>query len=113
MVGLFAYPMLYYAVSGLKIGYIEVLVISQIFCTTFSYATNKFLVFKTVGNYMAEYIKFISFHGVYFLMNIVGLWILVEKFNLSPAWTQFGLAGLIIITSYIWHSKITFKHRAT
>lgn len=111
LVGLFAYPVLFFALKSFGVGYLYVLVISQVLCISFSYLTNKFFVFKTQGNYSREILKFISFHGIYFVINVVVLWVLVDQMRFSPVWSQLGFAGLVIITSYIWHSKITFMHR--
>lgn len=66
-VGLAAFPVLYYLLSGAALGYLTVLSISQIICICFAYLTNKFLVFKTAGNYVGEYLQFITFHLVYFV----------------------------------------------
>lgn len=111
LVGLLAYPLLFFSLKPLGLGYLRVLVISQLLCTTFSYLTNKFFVFKTQGNYSKEFLKFVSFHGIYFVMNLVVLWLLVDQMAFSPVWSQLGFASLVIVTSYIWHSKITFMHR--
>lgn len=111
LVGLFAYPFLFFALKPFMVGYLLVLVISQLFCTSFAYLTNKFFVFKTKGNYSSEFLRFISFHGIYFLINVAVLWLLVDQMALSPVWSQLGFASLVIFTSYIWHSKITFMHR--
>jgi putative flippase GtrA len=111
IVGLAAYPFLYYFLRPLGLGYLAVLAVSQVLCICFSYLTNKFLVFKTKGNYVREYCKFVLFHLTYFAVNVAVLGLLVEQFALSPVWSQLGFAGLVIITSYLWHSKITFAHR--
>lgn len=111
LVGLFAYPVLFFALKSFEVGYLKILVISQVVCIAFSYLTNKFFVFKTKGNFSREILKFVSFHGIYFVINVVVLWLLVDQIKLSPVWSQLGFAGLVIVTSYIWHSKITFKHK--
>lgn len=110
LVGLAAYPVLYFALGWLALDYIVILAICQVFCICFAYLTHKFFVFKTQGNYVREYLRFITFHLVLFGVNVVVLRFLVERLTLSPVWSQLGFALLVVITSYLWHSRITFSH---
>jgi putative flippase GtrA len=106
--GLVTYPVLYLLMTPLRVHYLVILAISQAVCVTFAFLTNKFLVFRTSGNYLSEYGKFITFHLSYFLVNLVVLPILVEFFGMNPIWAQTLFAVLVIVSSYFWHSRITF-----
>lgn len=108
-VGLAVYPTLFIYTGHLKLHYLTVLAISQLICITFSFLTNKFLVFRTSGNYLLESGKFLSFHLSYFLVNLATLPALVEFAGMKPVWAQTLFAVLVIITSYFWHSRITFS----
>ena len=108
-IGLAVFPILYFSTAPLKLHYLVILVISQILCVAFSYLTNKFLVFRTSGNYLNEFGKFLSFHLFYFLANLAALPALVELWGLDPVWAQTLFAVLVIITSYFWHSRFTFS----
>jgi putative flippase GtrA len=108
VVGLAAYPTLFFLLAPLKLHYMVVLGITQVTCIAFSFLTNKFLVFRTVGNYLRESGKFVLFHLSYFLVNLVALPLLVEIFGMSPVWGQTLFAVAVIVTSYFWHSNITF-----
>lgn len=110
-VGLAAYPILYFTLDPHGVEYRVILAISQVFCIAFAYLTNKFLVFKTQGNYVRETLKFVAFHLAYFLLNLAVLSYLVERLQVPPVWAQMGFAVLVIISSYLWHSKITFSTR--
>jgi putative flippase GtrA len=107
-VGLAAYPVLFFLLAPLKLHYMVGLGITQVTCVAFSYLTNKFLVFRTVGNYLRESGKFALFHLSYFLVNLVALPVLVEVIGMSPVWGQTLFAVAVIITSYFWHSNVTF-----
>lgn len=109
LVGLSIYPVLYLSLHPVGLGYIQTLVLSQIFCITFSFVTNKFFVFQTKGNLKAEYLKFISFHGLYFLLNLAILPLLVQGLNMSPIIAQTLFSVALIVTSYFWHNLITFS----
>jgi putative flippase GtrA len=109
LIGLAAYPTLYFVLTPLKLHYLVVLGITQIACVAFSYLTNKFLVFRTVGNYLRESAKFALFHLSYFLVNLLVLPVLVEIVGMTPVWGQTLFALAVVITSYFWHSNITFS----
>lgn len=107
--GLAVFPVLYLALNPLGLHYLAVLTISQLFCVTVAFLTNKFLVFRTSGNYLKEYGRFIMFHLSYFLVNLVALPMLVEIMHMNPIWAQTLFAVLVIVSSYFWHSRITFR----
>jgi len=109
IMGLAIYPAVYFLAAPLKLHYLVIFAISQVICVTFAFLTNKFLVFRTSGNYLREFWKFISFHLTYFLINLAVLPTLVELGNMNPVWAQMLFAILIIISSYFWHSRITFR----
>lgn len=106
--GLGVYPALYFLMTPLRLHYLTILAISQVVCVTFAFLTNKFLVFRTSGNYLREYGKFITFHLSYFLVNLAVLPALVEFAGMNPVWAQTLFAVLVIVSSYFWHSRITF-----
>lgn len=108
-VGLATYPLLYLVLEPVGVGYIAVLVIAQVVCITFSFWTNKYFVFKSKGDLRSEYVKFFSFHGLYFLINLIALPALVELIQLNPMIAQTIFSIFIIVTSYFWHNAVTFK----
>ncbi len=107
--GLIMFPFFFYLLEEYKLHYLIILTISQFVCIIFAYLTNKFLVFKTKGNYIAEFFKFITFHLSHFIINLLALPILVEFFKLQPVVAQVFFAIMVIISSYFWQSRITFK----
>jgi len=107
--GLMMFPFFFYVLEEYNFHYLIILTISQFISIIFAYLTNKFLVFKTKGNYLDEFLKFISFHLTHFIINIIALPILVEFFKLQPVVAQIFFATLVIISSYFWQSRITFK----
>lgn len=108
-IGLAVYPALYFLAAPLKLHYLTILAISQVVCVTFAFLTNKFIVFRTSGNYLRESGKFLTFHLSYFLVNLAALPALVEFAGMNPVWGQTLFAVLVIVTSYFWHSRITFS----
>lgn len=108
-VGLAVYPILYVLLKPFGVGYIQALIFAQIICITFSFVSNKYFVFKTKGNTKKEYLKFFSFYGVYFLLNLFCLPLMVEVLNMNPMIAQTLFSIAIILSSYFWHNAITFK----
>ncbi len=111
VVGLAVYPILYFSLPPLRSHYLTILTISQVLCVTFSFLTTKFMVFRTSGNYMREFGKFGTFHLSIYLVNLAALPVLVELAGMNPVWAQMLFTGLVIVSSYFWHSRITFSSR--
>jgi len=111
--GLAAFPVLMWTFASMSAHYLIILTIAQIFSVSFSFLTNKFLVFRTSGNYLAEFGKFVTFHAAYFVANLVALPIMVELLGVPPIWGQFAFAAGVIVSSYFWHSRITFQRRSS
>jgi len=106
--GLTIYPILYLALTPLGFGYVEILLIAQFICISFSFITNKYFVFKTKKNTRKEYLKFFIFHGFYAILNLIFLPFLVDVMKFSPIISQIIFTIPIIAISYFWHSHITF-----
>jgi putative flippase GtrA len=109
VVGLTIFPALYFLVIPLQIHYLLILVISQTICVSFSFMTSKLLVFRTSGNYLRESAKFITFHLILFLLNLAVLPALIQFANMHPIWAQMLFTILVIVSSFFWHSNITFS----
>ncbi|OYX72146.1 MAG: hypothetical protein B7Y95_11330 [Rhizobiales bacterium 32-66-11] len=108
--GLAVFPALIWAI-GDKAHYMVSLVVAQILSITFAYATNKFLVFRTKGNVLREFGRFISYHAISFWVILGAFPLLVEIGNIPPIYAQAGLILGMIATSYLWHSRISFRLR--
>ena len=109
--GLAIFPILMWTLGPLGVHYMAVLVICQIPSITFAYCTQKILVFRTKGNYLSEFRKFCLFYLYNFLINLAALPFLVEIVRVNPIVAQISYSLVVIVTSYFWHSRITFKTR--
>ena len=98
-----------YETFFLKFHIILILVIANILAISFAFLTYKIYVFKTKGNWLAEYLKC---YVVYSGTNVAGIlliWTLVDFFVIQ-FWISQGLAMTItIIASYFTHRRFTFK----
>jgi putative flippase GtrA len=107
--GLAIYPALLWAFPWLRVHYMIGLFIAQALSLGFAYANYKLGVFRTRGGYAREVTAFISFYGVNYAANWVALPALVELGHIPPIIAQLMFSAVIMITSYFWHCKVTFR----
>lgn len=107
--GLSFYPLLLWAVPTLHKHYMIALAISQAVCLCVAYMTYKFGVFRTQGNVAREFGVFTSFYLFIYAANWAALPLLVEVGGIHPSFAQLGFNLIVILGSYFWHSRITFR----
>lgn len=107
--GLALYPLLLWTVPILRVHYLAALGICQAVCLCFAYATYKFGVFRTRGNVAREFGAFSSFYLVNYAANWGALPLLVELGGIPPVVAQVGFNLMVIVGSYFWHSRVTFR----
>jgi len=100
-----------FSLLGAWVNYIAILVISYVFGITNAYLCYKFLVFRTEGNYLREYLRFYLVYGAAFLLNLALLPVFVELLHLDPLISQGIIVGLTVIISYIAHKNFSFSVR--
>ena len=117
--GMLAYCGCVWLCEGLgRFGYLAAGVLSTIIAVTHSFLTYKLLVFRTKGNWLAEYLKCWSVYGVAGLLNFALLPVFVETVRAilpmgcerwSPYVGGLLLTGVTIVLSFIGHRHFTFK----
>ncbi len=106
--GLGIFPLLYYIFKDYYFHYLIILSIAHFFALNFSFLTNKFFVFRTKGNYLEEYPKFLAYQIAILLAYMGPFTLLVEVGHLHPIATQLILTISVAIISYFYYSRITF-----
>ncbi len=109
VVGIAIYPLLLLASSYLNKHYMVALGISQAICLTLAFAMHKIIVFQTRANIFREFRAFAAFYLFNYGVNWLLLPLMVSQLHLHPAVAQSIFVVALIIGSYFWHSKITFK----
>lgn len=85
-------------------------VIANILANSVSFTTYKYLVFRSQGRWLVEYLRSYLVYGGSALVGIMLLWLLVDGLRL-PIWLAQGLAMLItVVASYLGHDRITFRN---
>jgi putative flippase GtrA len=103
-----SFALLYYYLSG-HINYLIILTISYVISITNSYISYKLLVFRTKGGVIREYLRFYVVYGGSFLVNIVLLPLMIERYKLNAYLSQACIVMVTIMASYLMHKKFTFK----
>ena len=98
-----------YARLGGRINYIAILVVSYVISISNAYLCYKFLVFKTRGNYLREYLRFYLVYGLAFLINLALLPLLVEVLKLNPVVSQGAIVFFTVVISYMAHKNFSFN----
>ena len=107
--GLAIYPLLLWGVPTLHTHYLIALGIAQAISLCFAFATYKIGVFRTRGNLAREFGAFSSFYLVNYAANWAALPLLVELGGIPPIMAQLGFTGMLILGSWFWHSRVTFR----
>jgi putative flippase GtrA len=92
-----------------QLHYMVIFIVSNIISITNAYIGFKFVVFKTKGNYLREYLRFYIVYGTTIALNLVLLPVLVEIFHISPVIAPAGLVFISALFSYIGNKKFSFK----
>jgi putative flippase GtrA len=107
--GLTIYPLLLWSVPAFATHYLAALGIAQAISLCFAFATYKLGVFRTRGNLAREFGAFSSFYLFNYAANWAALPLLVELAHIPPVIAQLGFSILLIATSWLWHSRVTFR----
>ena len=92
-----------------SLGIIFVGIVSNVIAISMSFTTYKIFVFKTKGNWWVEYIRCYLVYGFTAILGIIGLWVLVDIFQMQFWLAQLFLLIIAVIISYMGHSRFTFK----
>ena len=109
--GLSIYPLLLWASPTLRIHYMIGLAICQVVSLVFAFSTYKLAVFRTRGRLIPEFAAFSSFYLLNYAANWLALPLLVEVIGIKPVIAQTGFAAIVVVGSYFWHSRLTFRTR--
>jgi len=106
--GFISYPLFFSLLAPLNLHYLLVLIGNYVFNMTIAYWLQKRFVFKTKGNILREYTKFLTLQGFAFGVNVFVLPITVELLKLQPIIGQTIFAVSVALISFFWNDKITF-----
>lgn len=125
--GVLVFSLLYYF-FGQRINYMFLVVVANMLAITNAYIFYKVFVFKTRGNYLAEYLRFYVVYGVVFLFTLIFFPTFMEivlpflkshmPARYAPVFAYKAYIAQILTTavtmfvSYFGHDNISFRKRA-
>ncbi|HVJ02656.1 MAG TPA: GtrA family protein, partial [Sphingomonas sp.] len=107
--GLAIYPLLLWSVPAFHTHYLIALALAQAISLCFAFGTYKLGVFRTRGNIAREFGVFSSFYLFNYAANWAALPLLVEVGGVPPILAQLGFTAALILGSWFWHSRVTFR----
>lgn len=91
------------------IGLYGVIAVATVINITISYLNHKRLVFKTSGNYVAEYLRFYLIAGISIAIAFFLLPILIKDLRWN-AYLSIGIVAIInVVIGYFGHSRFSFR----
>ena len=107
--GLAIYPVLLWSSDTLYRKYMLGLVIAQALSLCFAFTVYKLTVFRTRNGAVGEFSRFLPFYLANYAVNWFALPALVKGAGVDPIIAQTGFSIVLMIGSYFWHSRITFR----
>lgn len=108
--GVAIFPLLAWSNAWLYENYMVTLVIAQATSLTFAFLTYR-VALRGRATSLKQLGVFSSFYVVHYVANIIMLPILVEGVGIAPITAQLGFIAVLIVTSYFWHSHLTFPKK--
>lgn len=87
-----------------------IITVGYVIGITNSYICYKFLVFKTKGNYLREYLRFYVVYGLAYVINIILFPIAVGRLKINPFIAQAAIVFVTVLISYTGHKRFSFKN---
>jgi putative flippase GtrA len=103
------FPALLWSSNWLEDHYMVALLIAQATSTLFAFAAYRIGVFRAKGRMARQFGLFSSFYLFNYVLNWAALPLLVEVVGIDPVIAQLGFAGIVMVGSYFWHSRVTFR----
>jgi putative flippase GtrA len=87
--------------------------LANLISITFSYITNRYLVFESEKEIMQEYLKYCTTYGITAIFGMTMLWILIDKIRINIWLAQAIIIILNMVFMYISNSKYIFDTKKT
>ncbi len=107
--GLAIYPALLWSSPALHDRYMLGLGLAQTLSLVFAFTTYKLTVFRTRGGAAGEFSRFLPFYLLHYAANWLALPLLVSGPGVDPVVAQFAFSVVLIASSWLWHSRVTFR----
>lgn len=106
--GMGSYALLYRWLGG-RVHYLVLLVPANILAITNAYLGYKFIVFRTSGNMVREYLRCYVVYGGMMLLSAGLLFVFVEFLKLNPVYANAVCVLAATVVSYFSHKHFSFR----
>ncbi|CAB4330804.1 unannotated protein [freshwater metagenome] len=89
--------------------YLLALMLATVFAGMNAYLTQRIYVWQSSATIKKEASKFFTVYITQSVANVILLYLLVNYLNLNPLWTQYVIATVLIVLTYLSHKYWTFK----
>jgi putative flippase GtrA len=86
-----------------------VLTLNWVINVTHNFFTFKLIVFRTRGNWIAEYLRMYVTYTVTFVVQSVITLTVSQVFGLSVFWASLPAIAVVVVMSYLGHRHFTFR----
>ena len=109
IIGYFTVTFIYFMLQ--KIFSIVIIgIISNVIAITIAFTLNKIFVFRTKGNWLAEYFRSYITYASTGILGVFLLWLFVSKLEID-IWVAQGIIVIVVTAvAFYGHKKITFKN---
>lgn len=98
-----------YLVFAQSLHYLIIAVFAQALAVSQSFVFHRRFVFKSTGNWKAEFLRYnLGVTGI-FLLGLVGLSLCVEQLGFNPLLAQAVVTGVCVVVSYLLHRDYSFR----
>ena len=91
--------------------YLLLSILCNIIAITNSYLTQKFFVFKTRGNYLTEYFKFLSVYISSSVIFMLPLYVMVDLLHISPIIANFFIIIVATFVTFVANNFFAFRKK--
>jgi putative flippase GtrA len=109
--GYCSFALLYYFFSPL-VHYLAIQAVSVVLNVTNAYLCHKFIVFRTSGNYLREYLRFYAVYAVPIGAGFVMLPFAIEVLGMNAYLASALIICLLTFVSYFGHKHFSFRPAA-
>ena len=89
--------------------YLAASILANILAITFAYLNYKFIVFRTRGNYLREYLRFYVVYGFSIGLSLVLMPIFVEELGMNTYVAGAAILPICVIASFFGHKSFSFR----
>ncbi|GAC1599787.1 MAG: hypothetical protein NVS4B10_11160 [Myxococcales bacterium] len=107
--GVSFFAALYWATRPISAPWLAVAAVAQLVAVANAFATYKLFVFRTRGNVVAEYLRFLGAYSLLMAAQLALMTACVSLLHMPPVAAQCGVTAVSVVVSFFTHDRLTFR----